>query len=382
MNRPLAVLSAMLVAGALTACSGASPQTGGGTPRPTSASPSAGVQPAGDPSDLVTGLAAPWSILPLDDESGDVLVSERDTGVIERITDPSAGSGDMVAVGTVPGVAHRGEGGLLGLALLRDEGETWVYAYLTTASDNRIVRMSYDESETPGDAALGEPEVVLKGLAAAGNHNGGRIAFGPDGMLYATVGDASQPDAAQDPASLNGKILRMTPTGEVPGDNPTDGSLVYSLGHRNPQGLTWDDAGQLWAAEFGQDTWDEFNRIEPGGNYGWPVVEGQAGDDAYIDPWLQWSTDDASPSGLTYVDGTFFMAGLGGEQLWAIYVDEAAGTAQSVAWFPQQFGRLRDVVPGPDDTLWMLTNNTDGRGDARDGDDRILSVRLTPLVEG
>ena len=168
---------------------------------------------------------------------------------------------------------------------------------------------------------------MLSGLDKAGNHNGGRIAFGPDGMLYATVGDAGDPDTAQDPASLNGKILRMTPTGKVPDDNPIDGSLVYSMGHRNPQGLAWDSDGQLWAAEFGQDTWDEFNRIEPGGNYGWPVVEGigrRRSPDAYIDPWAQWPTDDASPSGLTYVDGTFFMAGLGGERLWAIYVDEQA----------------------------------------------------------
>jgi glucose/arabinose dehydrogenase len=224
---------------------------------------------------------------------------------------------------------------------------------------------------------------VLDGIAKAGNHNGGRIAFGPDGMLYATVGDAGRPDAAQDADALNGKILRMTPTGGVPDDNPFPGSLVYSLGHRNPQGLAWDDDGQLWAAEFGQDTWDEFNRIEPGGNYGWPIVEGTGdGSGDFLDPWAQWPTDDASPSGLTYIDGTFFLAGLGGQRLWAIYVDEQQGTADPVAWFAGEYGRLRDVAAGPDDTLWVMTNNTDGRGSPRPGDDRILQVRLTPLVEG
>jgi glucose/arabinose dehydrogenase len=230
------------------------------------------------------------------------------------------------------------------------------------------------------------PQPVLTGIPKAGNHNGGRIAFGPDGMLYATVGDASSPGNAQDPQSLNGKILRMTPTGEVPSDNPTAGSLVYSMGHRNPQGIAWDSDGQLWAAEFGQDTWDEFNRIEPGGNYGWPIIEGIGGEEStsrgFIDPWAQWATDDASPSGLTYVGGTFFMAGLGGERLWAIYVDDEAKTAGSVEWFPGEYGRIRDVIPGPGGSLWMLTNNTDGRGDPRDGDDRIVQVRLTELVEG
>ncbi|MEZ5189593.1 MAG: PQQ-dependent sugar dehydrogenase [Schumannella sp.] len=214
----------------------------------------------------------------------------------------------------------------------------------------------------------------------------GRTAFGPDGMLYATTGDAGDPDSAQDESSLSGKILRMTPTGGVPDDNPFPGSLVYSLGHRNPQASPDTRTGQLWAAEFGQDTWDEFNRIEPGGNYGWPVVEGTAADGTasagYIDPWAQWPTDEASPSGLTYIDGTFFLAGLGGERLWAIYVDEDAGRADAVAWYAGEYGRLRDVAPGPDGSLWILTNNTDGRGSPREGDDRILQVRLTELREG
>lgn len=390
-----AASAAVLLIG-LTACSGAAPQTGPSTPRPTPTA-AIGVAPSGEPSDIVTGLAAPWSMLQLGDSSTgsrteyNVLISERDTGVIQRITDPSPGSdGGLVPVGTVPGVVHEGESGLLGLAYLDDGDDTWVYAYLTTADDNRIVRMPYDADAISAETALGEPEVVLSGLAKARNHDGGRIAFGPDGMLYATVGDAGQPDLAQDPASLNGKILRMTPTGDVPDDNPIADSLVYSLGHRNPQGIAWDADGQLWAAEFGQDTWDEFNRIEPGGNYGWPVVEGvstgSTAEGDYIDPWVQWNTDEASPRGLTFVDGTFFMAGLGGEQLWAITVDEAAGTAGTTAYFPQQFGRIRDVAPGPGGTLWFLTNNTDGRGDPQDGDDRIMSVDLAPLsgmgVEG
>ncbi|MGE3193533.1 MAG: sorbosone dehydrogenase family protein [Microbacteriaceae bacterium] len=372
----LSLVAALL----LTGC-GPQPITQPGSPPPSPTADVDGVQPAGTPADVVTGLAAPWSILRISaDEGGEMLtlVSERDSGVIEEVV----GDG-LQAIGTVPGVVHQGEGGLLGLAYLDDDGDHYLYAYVTAESDNRIVRMEFHEDHT-----LGEPEVVLDGLAKAGNHNGGRIAFGPDGMLYATVGDAGNPDSAQDPQSLNGKILRMTPTGDVPGDNPTTGSYVYSMGHRNPQGIAWDSDGQLWAAEFGQDTWDEFNRIVPGGNYGWPVVEGMSGGVStgsttdFIDPWAQWPTDDASPSGLAYLDGTFFLAGLGGQRLWAIYVDEQSETASAVPWFVQQYGRIRDVTPGPDGWLWMLTNNTDGRGSPLEGDDRILQVRLTPLAEG
>jgi glucose/arabinose dehydrogenase len=364
----------------LAACAVAPPDP---SPAPTvPTSQAEGVQPAGTPTDVVTGLAAPWSVITYEGEGGDpvTLVSQRDDAavlILHPSTSGPKGSMTLQKLGTIPGVEHGGEGGLLGLAHLRDD-RSWLYAYETTATDNRIIRLPLD-----GDGEFGSGlEVVVEGIEKAGNHNGGRIAFGPDGMLYATVGDAGDPDAAQDPGSLNGKILRMTPTGGAPDDNPFPGSLVYSMGHRNPQGIAWDDDGQLWAAEFGQDTWDEFNRIEAGGNYGWPIIEGEGERDGFIDPWAQWPTDQASPSGLTYLDGTFFLAGLGGQRLWAIYVDDETAVADPVEWFTGEYGRIRDVAPGRDGGLWLLTNNTDGRGDPRDGDDRILQVRLTELVEG
>ncbi|CAN5351566.1 PQQ-dependent sugar dehydrogenase [soil metagenome] len=371
MARLVALVSAAAAAVLLAGC-GPQPITLPPQPTPSVTQQPDGVQPTGTPTDVVTGLASPWSILRVSETL--TLVSERDSGAIEEVI------GDRLQqIGTVPDVVHQGEGGLLGLAYLDADGH-WLYAYETTAGDNRIVRMPFNE-----DHSLGAAEVVLKGLDKANNHDGGRIAFGPDGMLYATVGDASNPPNAQDPASLNGKILRMTPTGDVPSDNPFAGSLVYSMGHRKPQGLAWDKNGQLWAAEFGQDTWDEFNRIEPGGNYGWPIVEGiSAGSttDRFIDPWAEWPTDDASPSGLTYIGGTFFMAGLGGQRLWVIYVNEEGQYATSEMAYEGEYGRIRDVAPGPDGSLWMLTDNTDGRGQPRDDDDRILQVGLTELVEG
>ena len=303
------------------------------------------------------------------------LISERDSGtVVERLP-----SGRLRDVGVVPAVVHAGEGGLLGLAVLPGDSagsDRWLYAYLTTATDNRIVRMPL--AGASGSYRLGASAPILTGLAKAGNHDGGRIAFGPDGMLYATVGDAGQPSRAQDPRSLSGKILRMTATGAVPRDNPMAGSLVYSLGHRNPQGIAWDASGQLWAAEFGQNTWDEFNRIEPGGNYGWPTVEGIGSKAGFTDPVYQWRTSDASPSGLAFVGGTFFLAALRGERLWAISPGSAStGTATTARPFlVGALGRLRDVAPGPDGSLWLVTNNTDGRGSPTAGDDKLIEVRL------
>jgi len=328
-------------------------------------------QPVGEPVELARGLAAPWSIAFVGDSA---LISERDSALIKERT----ADGTLRDAGSVPDVAPGGEAGLLGIAPLVDGDATWLYAYLTTASDNRIVRMPL--TGAAGGLGLGAPEPVLTGLAKASNHDGGRIGFGPDGMLYATVGDANVIERAQDPASLNGKILRMTPEGAVPDDNPTAGSLVYSLGHRNPQGIAWDESGQLWAAEFGQDTWDELNTIAPGRNYGWPTAEGVAGASGLVDPVVQWATDDASPSGLAYSGGTLFLAALGGEKVFAIVPTEDG--PQVTPYFQGQFGRIRDVVAAPDGTLWLLTNNTDGRGAPREGDDRIIQVQLAPTEAG
>jgi glucose/arabinose dehydrogenase len=252
-----------------------------------------------------------------------------------------------------------------------------LYAYLTTADDNRVVRMPL--TGVPGSYAIGAPEPVITGIPKAGNHDGGRIAFGPDGMLYVTAGDAADPDNAQDVASLGGKILRITPEGQVPGDNPFPGSPVWSYGHRNPQGIGWDSRGTLWASEFGQNTWDELNIIRPGSNYGWPVVEGVGGDPKYTDPVAQWPTDEASPSGLAVVGDTVFLAALRGQRLWTAWSTDGGAPVTVAPFFVGEFGRLRDVVRHGD-RLWLLTNNTDGRGSPRSGDDRLIEVPLVPAV--
>ncbi|WP_424467118.1 PQQ-dependent sugar dehydrogenase [Pseudoclavibacter helvolus] len=347
--------------------------TGSPAPSTTSTTPPQEAGPvtaSGAPRVVTTGLVAPWSVVEL--ETGDFLVSERDSGQILEVS--ADGSSANRVVTTIEEVEAGGEGGLLGLALAgtSDDDEQWLYAFYTAASDNRIVRFPVSWE---GGLGVGAPEVIVDGIAKASNHNGGRLAIGPDGYLYASTGDASQTQLSQDQNSLNGKILRMELDGSPVADNPF-GNLVYSMGHRNPQGLAFDGAGGLWASEFGQNTWDELNKIEPGGNYGWPAVEGQGSDPAFLNPVLQWPTGEASPSGLTFTRDTLFMAGLGGERLWRIAIPEAS-EATDEALYVDEFGRLRDAVVTSSGTLLVLTNNTDGRGSPRAGDDTLLEFTLS-----
>lgn len=348
------------------------PASASSTPTPTPTStpttpPLTGAYtPTGELTPLANDLAAPWSIAPVGTDG--ILISERDSGQIVLV-DPA---GQKRAIGAVGGVAAAGEGGLLGIAVHGDGAERRLFAYFTSDGDNRVV--SFPLTGAGASLALGPAAEVITGLPKASNHNGGRIAFGPDDKLYITTGDANQRDSAQDPGYLGGKILRLDVSGSVPADNPFPGSPVYSLGHRNPQGIAWAVDGTMYAAEFGQDTWDELNIIVPGANYGWPTVEGLSdADDRFVAPIAQWATDDASPSGIAVVGDTVFMAGLGGERLWTI--DPAEG-AQTREFFGGQLGRIRDVHSLGDGSLLLITNNTDGRGEPRSGDDTLYRVTL------
>jgi glucose/arabinose dehydrogenase len=327
-------------------------------PSPASSSPAPLPQ---TPTDVVTGLAVPWSVV---FAGGSVLISERDSARVLEVT--AAGAVRETAV--IDGVASGGEGGLLGLAVA-PAGDA-LYVYSTGADANRVQR--YPLEGEAGAWALGSPTTVMDGLPRAGNHNGGRIAFGPDGTLYITTGDAGDPATAQDPDSLAGKILRVTPEGDIPADNPFAGSPVYSLGHRNVQGMAWAEDGRLFASEFGQNAFDELNIIEPGGNYGWPEFEGAGGAAAgFVDPVQQWPTDAASPSGIAVVGDTIYIANLRGRVLRAVPVDDPSTATEHLAG---EYGRLRAVAAAPDGALWIVTNNTDGRGDPAPGDDRIVAI--------
>ena len=317
---------------------------------------------------LATNLEAPWGMAFLPD--GDALVTERDSGRLLRVSD----TGDIEEVQRIP-EGGSGEGGLLGVAISPDyERDGLVYAYYTTAEDNRVGRFELGE----------DPEPILTGIPVNSYHDGGGLAFGSDGMLYVTTGDAGVPKTAQNKESLSGKILRLTPDGEIPEDNPFPDTPTYSYGHRNVQGLAWDESGHLYASEFGQNRYDEVNRIEAGGNYGWPEVEGEGGEPEYIDPVQTFATSEASPSGaaipedsaIPQWDGDFFMAALRGARLWRLDLDADGGVTEKEALLEGEYGRLRNTVQAPDGSLWVFTNNRDGRGTPNEGDDRIL--RLAP----
>ncbi|GLZ29196.1 hypothetical protein Lesp02_13860 [Lentzea sp. NBRC 105346] len=308
--------------------------------------------------DVATNVVVPWDIAFLPDRSA--LVTERMSARVLSIKD-----GVTREVARIPGVTPAGEGGLLGIAVSPNYAtDRYVFVYYTSPSDNRIARFRIGEA----------PQPIVTGIPRGQQiHNGGGLSFGPDGLLYAGTGDAGNGSNAQNPNSLGGKILRMTPEGRPAPNNPT-GSLVYTLGHRNVQGLAWDGQGRMFAAELGQSRLDELNRIQPGGNYGWPNCEGPCNDPRFVNPLLTWSTAQASPSGLAFRNGNLYMAALRGARLWKIPVNANGSVGQPQALFSGRYGRLRAAAAAPDGTLWFSTSNRDGRGTPNPGDDRIVST--------
>jgi glucose/arabinose dehydrogenase len=310
----------------------------------------------------------PWGISFLPDGNA-ALVTERNTGEVWK----AALDGSKQWIGTVPNVVWNKEtedkGGLLGVAV----SPTWdgitdtaVFFMETTLTDNRVVRMSFDGT------SLSDYTPVLTGIRRDTQHNGGRIAFGPDGYLYVTTGDAFQSKLAQDKNSLNGKILRITRTGAPAPGNPF-GTHVYSYGHRNPQGLAWDRNGQLWETEIGHKTYDELNLIEPGKNYGWPTCEGPCSATGMTNPKMVWEPGEGGvPAQIAVVDDVIYASTLRGRRLWRLPIDstgKAIGTAKS--YYSRDYGRLRALakVPGADE-LWL---GTSGRGTDKD---LLLEVTL------
>jgi glucose/arabinose dehydrogenase len=304
----------------------------------------------------------PWGIAFLPD--GSALVTERDSGRVLRVTAKSARE-----VGRVQETQAAGEAGLLGVAVSPSYArDRRVFLYTTAESDNRVLRTTFENGR------LGRMEPILTGIPKALNHDGGRMVFGPDRMLYVSTGEAGQPELAQDRDSLGGKILRITQDGDPAAGNPDRSSPIWTWGHRNVQGLAFDDNGNLWASEFGQDTFDELNLIEKGRNYGWPDVEGVGREPGLQDPQVTWSTDEASPSGLAFVGGRLWLGALRGERLWRVEVN-GRKAGKEKGFFVGEYGRVRTVVPAPDGNLWVTTSNHDGRGEPAPQDDRILLVR-------
>jgi aldose sugar dehydrogenase len=284
------------------------------------------------------------------------------------------------------------EGGLLGLALDPDfDDNHYLYLYYTytefLSTYNKVVRFTEKNNK------LSEEMTLVDKIPGAAVHDGGRIKFGHEGKLYITTGDAANADSAQDLNSLAGKILRINSDGTIPVDNPFEDSLVYSLGHRNPQGLDWDPVtGKLVVSEHGPSgergvAHDEVNVIQAGKNYGWPIVIGGEHVPNYLDPIIHTGDNTWAPSGASFYasenipdwSGKYFVATLRGGHLRILDFDlEKNEVISSEALFSNTFGRLRDASMGPDGNLYLLTSNRDGRGSPAENDDRIL--RLIPMM--
>ena len=331
-------------------------------------------EPGGGPSAevatvLAGGLEIPWALAFL--PGGDMLITERPGRI--RLYEAATGLVEEPLF-EIDDVVYRGEGGLLGIAVHPEfEEHPYVYVYYTyqegQALANRVARYTLTER------SLIDRQVLLAALPGANIHNGGRLKFGPDGCLYITTGDAATPNLAQQIDSLAGKILRLADDGSIPADNPFAGSPVFSYGHRNPQGLALDDEGRLWSTEHGQTATDEVNLIQPGANYGWPVIRGDEATDGLESPFLHSGNDTWAPSGVGYVDASLFFAGLRGGSLFEVQLPSGHLVRHLQGWF----GRLREVVVGPDGNLYLLTSNRDGRGVPVASDDRLIRVDLERL---
>ncbi len=323
---------------------------------------------------VAQNLQIPWEIAFVKNDT--ILVTER----VGKLIQINIETGETKLIQEFEEVREAGEGGLLGLALHPDFiNNQKIYVYYTyqikEGLRNRVESFKFIND------SLSDRQVIIEGIRGANNHDGGRIAFGPDGYLYITVGDAQETNLAQDTNSLNGKILRIGDDGTIPSDNPFN-SAVYSYGHRNPQGLAWDDKGQLWSTEHGpsglQSGNDELNLITKGANYGWPTIKGTQTSDGMLTPKLESGSNDTwAPGQLIYINDTLVFTGPRGAAIYTakISYNEVSSLKE---YFKDEFGRIRTIVLGPDGNFYIATSNTDGRGKVLKGDDKI--IRISPKL--
>lgn len=333
---------------------------------------------------VAKNLDTPWSIAFLPNE--DILITERN-GSLKLYENHTPGNMEAILVAKIDGVLEISEGGLLGLALHPNYiKNTMIYVYYTYSANsnqtlNRVSQFIFD------GVNLGSEKIIVDKIPGAPNHNGGRIKFGPDNFLYITTGDAQEPSLAQDKKSLAGKILRVTDQGQpAPGNPFIDGKngnpLVYSYGHRNPQGITWAGKDRIYELEHGQSALDEFNYIDPGKNYGWPAIRGNQTSSGMETPFWHSDEETWAPGGAAYFDypderASVFFGGLRGQ---ALYELEFIGDNRTLkTHFKDKYGRIRDVVLGPDNMLYITTSNNDGRGIPQAQDDKILKINPEKL---
>jgi glucose/arabinose dehydrogenase len=338
--------------------------------KPTGTAGAAGISLGGSEREVLTsGLETPTAVAFLPD--GSALVAERDSGRILQVTSGKS----KRAVGTVPGLDTSGDGGLLGLAVppaTLTGGRSTVYVYYTSRGENRIARLPYQ------DGRLGAPREVLDGIPAGKRHNGGGLAVGPDGKLYAGTGDVTGTDG-QRRGSLAGKVLRLDLDGSVPADNPFRGSPVYSTGHRDVPSVAFDSRGGLWAVDVGQESQHELNHVVRGGNFGWPVVEGKHRDDRFLRPYFEWDEpDEVSPHGIAIRDDVLYAADPRGGNLHKIPLEPSERPSSWGSWSIGLFDSPRALAVAPSGELWVAASDRDPDGTAGpvgDGD-RVLRITL------
>ncbi len=315
---------------------------------------------------IAENLEVPWALKFLPDDS--IIFTERVGNLKYMAANYNLAS---APIAQLPDVVTIGEGGLLGLEIHPDfETNNYIYMYYTYTSGgntlNKVVRYKLENME------LTEDMIILENIPGSANHNGGRLAFGPDGYLYITTGDAGNASLAQDTSSLAGKILRMADDGGIPEDNPFS-NAVYSYGHRNPQGLAWDSQRRLWATEHGSSAHDELNLIERGANYGWPDITGDETREGMQAPVIQSGDATWAPTGLAHLNGNLYFAGLRGSALYRYDIEDA----RLDQFLENAYGRLRAVELGPNNLLYVSTSNRDGRGTPVSSDDRIIVIDPT-----
>lgn len=338
---------------------------------PTNTTTITGTQKPQRLENVAQNLDTPWAVVFL--PNGDMLFTER-SGLLKLVS-----GGNVSIVSDIPDVLEYGEGGLMGLAIHPNfSSNNYIYmqyTYKGIGNDtlNRVVRYKYSNGK------LSDRVIIVDSIPGAIFHNGGRIKFGPDEYLYITTGDSLEPSLAQDKNSLAGKILRVTDDGKPAPGNPYN-NLVYSYGHRNPQGLAWDSQGRLWSTEHGRSSpsgYDEVNIIQKGKNYGWPEIQGPEKRDGMEVPLAQSGDETWAPAGGDFIEDSFFFAGLRGQALYELKIENS--NAIITQHLLQELGRLRDVVLGPDNLLYISTSNRDGRGSPAGNDDRILRIDPSQL---